>query len=309
VDGNRLNGQQTPGSCGNVAAQWEGAGRGGQYFVSLSSAELYDPATETWTATALMSTARYCPTATLLPNGQVLVAGGGSSSAELYDPATGMWTDTGPMNIARMFDTATLLPTGRVLVAAGEGSGATPASAELYDPATGTWTTTGSLTTGRKLHMATLLPNGNVMVAGGAGNGLYRSAELYDPAAGTGTVTGSLATARVSHTATLLTNGKVLVAGGSDTNPLASAELYDFRWPLTAITLTGAANVPGGAFQFAFTNIAGARFTVLATTNASLALSNWTVLGQPTEGPAGHFQFSDPQATNNARRFYRVRSP
>jgi hypothetical protein len=64
-----------------------------------------------------------------------------------------------------------------------------------------------------------------------------------------------------------------------------------------------------GAFQFAFTNTPGAVFTVLATTNPVLPLSNWTVLGGVTEVSPGHFQFADPQATNSPRRFYRVRSP
>ena len=95
-------------------------------------------------------------TATLLPNGKVLVAGGfigGSgylSSAELYDPASGNWTATGSLNNARSYHTATLLPNGKVLVAGGLGTdGVVFSSAELYDPASGNWTATGSLNTAR----------------------------------------------------------------------------------------------------------------------------------------------------------------
>src|ERR1039457_2483941 len=97
------------------------------------------PATETWTPTHPMSTGRDGLTATLLPNGKVLVAGGwnGSylTSAELYDPATGTWTTTGSLAAGRAGHTATLLPNGKVLVAGGQGSTGSGAvdTAELYD--------------------------------------------------------------------------------------------------------------------------------------------------------------------------------
>src|SRR5207248_1684993 len=98
------------------------------------------------TTTGSLVNAREFHTATLLPNGKVLVAGGEDStvlaSAELYDPANGTWTATGSLAKARGYHTATLLPNGKVLVAGGLGAFA---SAELYDPASGTWTATGSL--------------------------------------------------------------------------------------------------------------------------------------------------------------------
>ena len=127
-----------------------------------------------WTVTGSLNTARYLHTATLLPSGMVLIAGGSdsnfsvSSSAELYDQTSGTSTLTGSLNTARMLHTATLLPNGTVLVGPG-GIGETAlASAELYDPVTGTWTVTGKcLNTARESHTATLLSNGMVLVARG----------------------------------------------------------------------------------------------------------------------------------------------
>src|SRR5439155_14869814 len=90
----------------------------------LASAVVYEPAAETWSATGSSATARAGQpsghTATLLPNGKVLVAGGGDingihASAELYDPASGTWSATGSLTTSRSGHTATLLPNGKVL--------------------------------------------------------------------------------------------------------------------------------------------------------------------------------------------------
>ncbi len=156
-----------------------------------------------WTATGSMATERYTHTATLLPNGRVLVAGGtrrNLATVELYDPATGVWTATGSMATPRTRQTATLLPNGQVLVAGGFRIGGEHASVELYDPATGMWTATGSIPTDATIrHTAALLPNGQVLVAGGECPWCLARAEVYDPATGLWTATGSMATTRESH--------------------------------------------------------------------------------------------------------------
>ena len=201
-------------------------------------AELYDPATGTWSATGDFTTARWDHTATLLPSGKALVAGGWggagiSTSAELYDPAKATWIATGSLANARIRHTATLLPNGKVLVAGGY-NGSAISNAELYDPATSSWSPTGDLTAARRDHTATLLPSGKILVVGGMDDSSrarlrLSSAELYDPATGTWSATGSLANARYAHTATLLPNGKLLVVGGIGDNSgtPSSAELYD----------------------------------------------------------------------------------
>jgi hypothetical protein len=143
-----------------------------------------------WTATGRLGTPRTEHTATLLPSGKVLVAGGEApqtmilSSAELYDPGTGTWTPTGILGTPRELHTATLLPSNEVLVAGGY-NGPSLSSAELYDPATGTWTSTGSMVTGRWFHSATLLPSGKVVATAGLNEGGYLSSvELYDQGVG-----------------------------------------------------------------------------------------------------------------------------
>jgi hypothetical protein len=192
-------------------------------------------------------------TATLLPDGRVLIAGGyagyanqalagASASAELYDPQTGTFTPTGPMSAPRFWHSATLLSNGKVLIAGGDGGGSysMTATAELYDPVTGVFTPTGDMTTPRTQHLATLLADGRVLIVPGGDNDDH-STEFYEPASGTfNRTTWMTGDDGVGATATLTNNGNVLITlNPQECDYLGmAADLYD--WASGQFTVTGA---------------------------------------------------------------------
>lgn len=207
-----------------------GIGNCGGSPCPLSTAEVYNPASGTFTSTTAGMPAPYSGAAAiLLNNGTVLIAGGGNNFAEIYNPATGNFSQSGAMVNPRTSFTATLLQNGTVLFAGGMVGSTISSTAEIYDPNTGRFASTGSLNIPREFHGAALLPNGQVLIAGG--NSTLSSpaaAELYDPVSGTFTLTGSLKELRWSPAVTALSNGTVLIAGGTLTQRLSSIETYTF---------------------------------------------------------------------------------
>jgi len=184
----------------------------------------------TFAATGSMTTARSGHTATLLPDGKILVAGGQTGSAylagaDLYDPSLGVFTPTSDMLAARSGHSATLLPDGRALIAGANTEGRTVPGAEIYDPSTGRFAAPTGTTT--LSGIATLLNNGKVLIAG-------TTAQLYDPVtdsfAPTGAYVGPFFYGLFFYpeTATLLQDGRVLIVGNAaGYGYLEHEELYD----------------------------------------------------------------------------------
>lgn len=163
-------------------------------------AQLYDPRAGAFEpAGEMISTDRF--TATALPNGRVLLTGGGlsgrSPTSEIYDPASRSFTSAAPMAYGRGWHSSTLLPDGTTLITGGETEecsgnfcyfAGSLDTAELYDASLGIFTSHPKMGARREGHTATLLPDGRALITGGVaygGVGIFfgtlASAELYRP--------------------------------------------------------------------------------------------------------------------------------
>lgn len=247
---------------------------GGRAAVATNSAEIYDPASATWSAAASMLMTRVDPLSVALLDGRVLVFGGGinntdaTSTAELYDPVANTWTATGSMVESRIRGTAHLLANGKVLVTGGYT--ATPAltfrnTAEVYDPATGTWSPLATtLAVPRGQHAAALLPGGNtLLIAGGINaSGFVSTAELY-AVDGTGTTVIPYGVGSNVQQAVVLDDGSVLITSDGS----AQSQRFD---PLTS-TWTASALIGGARGLSTMTLLADGRLLLAGGSNLNTA--------------------------------------
>jgi Galactose oxidase, central domain/Kelch motif len=236
------------------------------------SSEIYDPSTNTWTATADIPVGVSTAASVKLQNGKVLATGGHDGftrtaydTVEMYDSLSNSSQPMASLLQSRLDHTATLLPDGKVLIAGGTDPSYSTNLVELYDASVqtnGSSVFASSLRDRRRHHTATQLPNGDVLVIGGFQSphggfidAYLASAELYSVNTGTWSSAGLMATPRSHHTATLLPSGQVLVTGGGTQGvsccdpPTNSVEIW-----------TGAAP-PTGTISVT-TNIAAAMFTI-----------------------------------------------
>lgn len=244
--------------------------------VVLATAEIYDPVTNTWTETASpMNSVRRSHAMSLLPDGRVLVTGGGTGvatasspairAAEIFDPATGVFTPVADMLTVRSAHSSTLLADGRVLVTGGSAGNGTlfpTNTAEIYDPAANTWTNAGPMNFSHLAQNPGVLRDGRLVQPSSYYNDTHTSAggrisdesEIYTPSpGGTGTwsVIDPMFKQRIDIGAIGLLDGTLLVAGGVTTSPnypsifQSSSEIFNpalgsgGQWNLSGIMSSG----------------------------------------------------------------------
>jgi hypothetical protein len=255
--------------------------------IYTNSTEMYDPLTGTWTPNPPLAVKRGSHTATLLPNGKVLITGGRTNggsflalgptvSAELYDPGLGFsnsWQPQISSPISSLGLGGTLAISGLRFRGIGGASGGTTQDSPTDFP----------------VLQIQAVENGQI---------------AFLPSVSW--TTNSFTSAALTNFPVGYAFVRIVVNGIPSAASMSSVSATPIA---TAIFLSNPKRLPSGLFQFSFTNTPGAAFTALSFANLTTPVSNWTALGPVTETSPGTFQFTDPQSATNALRFFGVRSP
>jgi len=254
---------------------------GGYNLGYLDSAEVFDPMSRQWRPTASKTVAAMSHTATLLPNGKVLITGGlnggtGTNRTELFDATPFPFR-------AQISSVSSPVNQGGSLVITGAQfrgfSGGSTGSGSQDSPTDYPLVQIRSIESDRAIFLSAASWSGNSFVSGPI----------------TGMPPGwAMATILDSTFPSTTTNAVFLINFPQATLPIV----------LTAPTI-----LPSGSFQFTFSNTPGATFTAISSTDPLSPLSSWSILGNIPEIGSGQFQFTDPQPSNGSQQFYRVRSP
>ncbi len=292
--------------------------------VADQTTEIYDPLTDSWAYGPVMNVPRSLHTATQLPNGKWLLAGGvginndPQAACDIYDPVLDTFTASAPMLVPRMGHTATLLANGKVFVTGGlRALTVTPTQlsavhdatnlTELYDPATNSWSAGPVLLTPRAGHLAMPRPDGKVLLAGGISYDnviivgwlptVRRTCDLYDPVANTMVAGPQMTRSRSLTDPVQIDSSRWLVAGGianlTLTNlgtPTNTAEIYDAvanTWTSVGSMVTDRGNSKAWALGGGrFLLAGGANGTILSPVPLSSTEVFSTATNAFTPGPA-----------------------
>lgn len=259
-------------------------------FPGGEAAEVYDPASDTWTPQADPIAGLGILTAAPLGDGRVLFVGGtgtfGYQSSQIFDPVTNGWTRAADLNIPRYNGKVAALPDGRVLIAGG-----VPRSgiellrdAEIYDPTSDTWTITGSMAAALPWFTMATLQDGTVLAAGGGYDDI--TAEVYDPVSGAWSLAGALTGAEQQFTLTPLPDGRALAVGGPFTH-----HLYDpltRTWRVTAQSHINAFFTTATLLLDGTVIVAGTNYSGLGSDVFDPSTETWQVTGNLVQTPRQH---------------------
>ncbi len=232
-----------------VAGGWSSYNSRSKVFTATASAEIFDRNSGDWSWAAPMSTPRALASATRLPDGRVLVAGGDESwlgadstgasqtvlsSAEIYDPSTNTWQSAGAMSVPRATHSAALLPDGHVLVTGGwsDGHEYGLSSTEEYIPGAG-WQRASDMPDAHAQARLVTLQDGRLLEVGGVdgSNDTTGAVDLFDPSSGAWQRTGSLQQPLYWPAVTVLADGRVLLVGGATESGTLSNQLETYGAP------------------------------------------------------------------------------